>query len=117
MGEGVGGAAYCHYDIVVFVNIYSLYFNCVLFADTSCQMIRENDKIGLDADWKKSGITPFLSANSTIEYCEDKCLKNQRCIALHYTNNHCFIYYEISILQIRDNSVVSKKICSNTQRK
>jgi hypothetical protein len=45
-------------------------------------MIRQNSKIGLDEDWLKSGITPFQSENSTIEYCEDICLKNQSCVAL-----------------------------------
>jgi hypothetical protein len=56
--------------------------------------IRQNGKIGLDEDWEKSGIIPFESEISTtgIEYCEDRCLKNQLCIALHYTHNHCFIY-------------------------
>ena len=80
-------------------------------------MVRQNGKIGLDADWLKSGISPFESQNSTIEYCEDRCLKNQRCIALHYTGNVCFIYYEISILEDSVNSVVSEKNCSNIPRK
>jgi hypothetical protein len=44
-------------------------------------MVRQNGKTGLDADWGKSGIKPFESENSTIEYCEDRCLKNQLCIA------------------------------------
>ena len=80
-------------------------------------MVRQNGKIGLDADWEKSGIAPFKSENSTIEYCEDICLKNQSCVALHYTSNVCFIYYEISILEDNVNSVVSEKNCSNTPRK
>jgi hypothetical protein len=112
------GGACCHYDIVLFLNIYSLYFNCFfLFADTSCKMLRQYGKIGLDADWIKSGITPFQSENSTIEYCEDICLKNQSCVALHYLNNYCFIYYEISTIEDNANSVVSEKNCSNTPRK
>ena len=80
-------------------------------------MVRQNGKIGLDEDWEKSGIIPFKSENSTIEYCEDRCLKNQRCIALHYLNNYCFIYYEISTIEDNANSVVSEKKCSNTPRK
>jgi hypothetical protein len=112
--------AYCHYDIVLFLKVYSLYFNWFfLFAETSCKMVRQNGKIGLDEDWLKSGIIPFKSENSAtgIEYCEDRCLKNQRCIALHYLNNYCFIYYEISIIEDHANSVVSVKTCSNTPRK
>jgi hypothetical protein len=42
-------------------------------------MVRQDDKIGTDAEWLKSGISPFRSANSTIEYCEESCLENQRC--------------------------------------
>ena len=80
-------------------------------------MVRQYNKIGTDAEWQKSGISPFRSANSTIEYCEESCLKNQRCIALHYTTNFCFIYYEISIIEDNDNSVISEKKCSNTPRK
>jgi hypothetical protein len=82
-------------------------------------MVRQNGKIGLDEDWEKSGIIPFKSENSAtgIQYCEDRCLKNQRCIALHYLNNYCFIYYEISIIEDHANSVVSVKTCSNTPRK
>ena len=82
-------------------------------------MVRQNGKIGLDEDWEKSGIIPFESEISStgIEYCEDRCLKNQLCIALHYTHNHCFIYYEISIIEDHANSVFSEKKCSNTPRK
>ena len=59
------GEAYCHYDIVLFLKVYSLYFNWFfLFADTSCKMVRQNGKIGLDEDWEKSGIIPFKSENS-----------------------------------------------------
>jgi hypothetical protein len=39
------------------------YIHCIsigfLFADTSCKMVRQNGKIGLDRDWNTSGITPF----------------------------------------------------------
>jgi hypothetical protein len=75
---------------------------------------RQNGKIGLDRDWNTSGITPFESENSTIEYCEDRCLKDQLCIALHYTSNTCFIYYEIGTIEGNVNSVLSQKKCSNT---
>ena len=98
-----------------------MYVHCIsivfLFADISCKMVRQNGKSGLDADWEKSGITPFQSENSTIEYCEDRCLKIQSCIALHYTDKYCFIYYEISIIEDNANSVFSEKKCSNTPRK
>ena len=80
-------------------------------------MVRQNGKVGLDADWQKSGITPFRSENLTIEYCEDRCLKNQRCIAVHYTSNYCFIYYEISDIVDNAVSVFSEKNCTNTPRK
>ena len=80
-------------------------------------MVRQYNKIGTDAEWMKSGISPFESANSTVEYCEESCLENQRCIALHYKGNFCFIYYEISIIEDDTNSVVSEKKCSNTPRK
>jgi hypothetical protein len=52
-------------------------------------MVRQNGKSGLDADWEKSGIIPFQSENLTIEYCEDRCLKIQSSVALHYTANYC----------------------------
>ena len=77
-------------------------------------MIRQNGKRGLDVDWKESDITPFESENLTIEYCEDRCLKNQLCIALHYTSNTCFIYYEINTIEDNANSVLSQKKCSHT---
>ena len=80
-------------------------------------MVRQNGKIGLDVDWEKSGISPFKSENSTIEYCEDRCLKNQLCIALHYLSNYCFIYYERSIIADDASSYFSEKNCSNTPRK
>jgi hypothetical protein len=112
-GWGILSLRHCLVLEYIFI-VFQLFF---LFADTSCKMIRQYGKIGLDADWWKSGISPFESENSTIEYCEDRCLKIQSCVALHYTANYCFIYYEISILEDSVNSVVSEKNCSNTPRK
>jgi hypothetical protein len=109
------GGAYCLNDIVLFLNIYSLYFNWFfLFADTSCKMVRQNGKRGLEEDWRKSDILPF---ESDIENCEDVCIKNQSCVALHHTHYVCYTYYELGIIEDDADSVFSEKNCSNTPRK
>lgn len=98
-------------QITTFKFVIKFFIFLFVFLDTSCEMIRYQNKVGDDSKW---GEAPTLS---TIEACENYCLTKTTCKSVHYESNTCFVYYQTTLVSDKDGVIYSEKHCSDTQCK
>ncbi|XP_076078792.1 uncharacterized protein LOC143048809 [Mytilus galloprovincialis] len=76
-----------------------------------CKM---NDRIGYSGsdDW----VTAYRTQNTSVEECKQYCMQTDACVAVHYSNNYCFVYNKTTTIIQRDDTTYSQKHCVDTQK-